>query len=260
MTNTPKVSIITVCFNAGDALEDTIKSIISQTYPNLEYIIVDGKSTDNTMDILQKYDKSISMIISEPDSGLYDAMNKGLGIATGEYVNFMNAGDIFYDNNVITELMKGAENSSDVFYGDAIAVNPDGSESFEAGGTNLDILEKRPIYRHNASFTRLSLHKQYPFTLSKVKDFGHALDYNHIFSIWKAGATFQYINLPVLKYERVGISDQPVKNVILNFRISHQYGYKGISDYMKLIIDILRVWRRTKLRIIGKWLFNTSLL
>lgn len=248
MEKSPKISIITVCFNAGNALEKTIKSVISQSYPNLEYIIIDGKSTDNSLEIINKYSQYISIIISEPDSGLYDAMNKGLNLATGEYVNFMNAGDIFYNNEVTSNLIKEANLDYDVIYGDAIAINQNGQEHFESGGNNLEVLRKRPIYRHNASFTRLSLHKKFPFELSKYNEFGHALDFNHIYTIWRNGAKFQHINLPILKYDREGISNKPFKNIIYNFRISHQNRSAGIVEYIELSLDLIRAWKRKYLK------------
>ena len=89
-----KITFITVCYNAIDTLEKTILSIINQTYPNIEYIIIDGASTDGTVDIIKKYEHKLSYWISEPDKGIYDAMNKGLKRATGDYINFMNADDI----------------------------------------------------------------------------------------------------------------------------------------------------------------------
>jgi glycosyltransferase involved in cell wall biosynthesis len=111
----PKFSIITVTYNAAQWLERTIQSILSQTYPNIEYIIVDGKSTDETVDIITNYELRITgnsqfsilnfQFISEPDKGLYDAMNKGLKLATGDYVWFINAGDRIYSNNTIQEIV-----------------------------------------------------------------------------------------------------------------------------------------------------------
>lgn len=91
----PKITVITICFNIGNELEQTIKSVIGQSYPNIEYIIIDGGSTDDTMAVLKRYKDNISLIVSEPDKGVYDAMNKGVRLATGDYVNFMNGGDRF---------------------------------------------------------------------------------------------------------------------------------------------------------------------
>lgn len=101
-----KISIITVCFNCADQLEKTILSYMSQTYNDKELIVVDGGSNDRTIEVINKYHENISKWISEPDEGIYDAMNKGLSLAVGEWVNFMNAGDVFTDKNVLTNIFK----------------------------------------------------------------------------------------------------------------------------------------------------------
>lgn len=91
----PKISIVTACFNMEATIEDTIRSVLSQNYPNLEYIIVDGASTDGTLDIIKKYEQNISLVISEPDNGMYDAINKGFSHATGDIYAWINADDIY---------------------------------------------------------------------------------------------------------------------------------------------------------------------
>ena len=96
-----KISVITVCYNSEKDIEKTIGSVLSQSYPNIEYIIIDGKSTDHTLDIIDKYRTRIAKIISEKDAGIYDAMNKGVKSSTGEILYFLNSDDSFYDNNVI---------------------------------------------------------------------------------------------------------------------------------------------------------------
>jgi len=101
----PLVSIITVVRNGEKYLEQTIKSVIYQTYDNVEYIIIDGGSTDGTLDIIRKYDDKIAYWVSEPDDGLYDAMNKGSNIASGDYALYLNAGDYFYQNDTVQQSM-----------------------------------------------------------------------------------------------------------------------------------------------------------
>jgi len=100
----PLITVITVVLNGEKALEETIKSVISQTYPNVEYIIIDGGSTDGTLDIIKKYEDYIDYWVSEPDKGIYDAMNKGVDLTTGQWINFINAGDRFYDEDLIEEI------------------------------------------------------------------------------------------------------------------------------------------------------------
>ena len=125
----PKFSIITVTYNAGKVLEDTIQSVITQTYKNVEYIIVDGKSTDSTMDIVNRYREHIHTIVSEPDKGLYDAMNKGIDLATGDYLCFLNAGDELHEDDtlqLIVHSLSGEKELPDVIYGETAIVDEEG--------------------------------------------------------------------------------------------------------------------------------------
>ena len=122
-------SIITVTYNAGRWLERTIQSIISQSYFDIEYIVIDGNSTDETPDIIKKYQSSITHCVSEPDKGLYDAMNKGLKAATGDYVLFLNAGDTLYSDTTLEEIanLLDAENLPDIVYGETKIVDTQGN-------------------------------------------------------------------------------------------------------------------------------------
>jgi glycosyltransferase involved in cell wall biosynthesis len=117
MSTQPLVSIITITYNAEKYLERTIQSIVNQTYPRIEYLIIDGKSKDQTLAIAQKYQAYITKIISEPDKGIYDAMNKGLALATGDYVWFMNAGDEIYAPDTLQNIMT-YESGADIYYGE----------------------------------------------------------------------------------------------------------------------------------------------
>lgn len=128
----PKFSLITVTYNAGAVLEDTIQSIITQTYKNVEYILIDGASTDNTMRIIERYRDHIHTVVSEPDQGLYDAMNKGLSLATGDYVCFLNAGDCLHEDDTLLDMVHSVAASHeapcppDVLYGDTALVDSEG--------------------------------------------------------------------------------------------------------------------------------------
>ena len=125
----PTFSIITVTYNAGKVLEDTIQSVISQTYRNVEYIIVDGNSKDNTQEIIGKYSKHISKMVSEPDKGLYDAMNKGIRMATGDYLCFLNAGDKFHAKETLQRIAETLKDKDlpDVIYGETAIVDEEGN-------------------------------------------------------------------------------------------------------------------------------------
>ncbi|MCW3788631.1 glycosyltransferase family 2 protein [Plebeiibacterium sediminum] len=125
--NTPKISIVTVVYNGAQTIEATINSIINQTYKNIEYIIVDGDSNDGTQDIIKSYESEISKWISEPDKGIYDAMNKGIDLSTGDYIWFMNSGDEIADLTVLEEIIS-ANPGSDIYYGDTVMIDSDGTE------------------------------------------------------------------------------------------------------------------------------------
>jgi glycosyltransferase involved in cell wall biosynthesis len=117
-----KISVITVCFNAENTIEKTIRSVCSQTYSNIEYIIIDGASTDKTLEIVNKYSSKISKIVSEKDKGIYDAMNKGISLATGNIVYFLNADDYLCDDNVLSNIAQAfiEDSSRTVVYGNGL--------------------------------------------------------------------------------------------------------------------------------------------
>lgn len=119
-----KISVITVCYNAENEIEKTIESVIKQTFNDFEYIIIDGSSTDSTLNIVNNYKSSIQQIISEPDKGIYDAMNKGIKMANGEWVIMMNAGDQFASNTVLDEIFSSyIPDSIDFIYSDVLVKN-----------------------------------------------------------------------------------------------------------------------------------------
>jgi glycosyltransferase involved in cell wall biosynthesis len=121
----PKLSVITIVYNNARDIERTMLSVLNQTYPNIEYIIIDGASTDGTLDLIKKHQNRIAKLISEKDEGIYDAMNKGLAVATGDYVLFMNSGDELYDNDTVTNVFASADDA-DIYYGETEMINAEG--------------------------------------------------------------------------------------------------------------------------------------
>ena len=128
MISNPLVSIITVTFNAEEVIEKTMDSLKDQSFKNFEHIVIDGASKDNTVSRIQKYELPQTRIISEPDKGLYDAMNKGLRRATGKYVLFLNAGDAFHHKETLSNYAGEAERDNDIIYGDTIIVDIEGNK------------------------------------------------------------------------------------------------------------------------------------
>lgn len=121
--NKPVLSVITVVFNNEKDIERTMLSVLNQTYPNIEYIVIDGKSTDKTVEIIQKYQDRLAVFISEKDNGIYEAMNKGLAKASGDYVIFMNSGDEFYEKDTVKTVF-ASEPDADIYYGETEMLSP----------------------------------------------------------------------------------------------------------------------------------------
>lgn len=121
-----KITVITICFNSEDTIYNTLNSVVTQSFKNIEHIIVDGGSKDNTLEICNSF-SHISKIISEPDNGVYDAFNKGLNLATGDVVGFLNADDVFYDNNSVHDIVNAfSKSNTDIVYGNLDYVNENG--------------------------------------------------------------------------------------------------------------------------------------
>lgn len=159
-----KVSIITVCRNAESSIEQTIKSVILQDYKNIEYIIIDGKSTDKTLSIINKYKKNINKVVSEQDRGIYYAMNKGIDKATGDIIYFLNSGDLLFDEKVITNIIALLKNkNADIIYGDILLydnANPKKKIIICVKNVNRIYLARDGIY-HQAMFVKKNLFYKY---------------------------------------------------------------------------------------------------
>ncbi len=124
-----KISITTVCFNSAETIEDTIRSVLSQNYKDIEYIVVDGGSTDGTLDIIEKYRDRIHKYISEPDNGVYDAMNKGIRLATGDIIATLNSDDMYVDETIVSRMVEFIQAwDLDAAYGDLVYIDHNNSD------------------------------------------------------------------------------------------------------------------------------------
>lgn len=237
-----KISVITVVRNAVDKIESTVKSVLAQDYGNVEYIIIDGCSTDGTLGIIDRYRDRLAVLVSENDNGIYDALNKGVMMATGEWIGIMNAGDVFVADDVLSKVFGGGQSLENVgvVYGDAIAVD-DGIEQYCIASEATSDLEIGPCYRHGASFVRRDTHRKYLFDLAKKPLIGFALDYEQIFRMYKGGVVFKKVPCAVIKYELRGASTvSPFKSTYYNYLISHGMNCGVI---MKFFLAWLTLWR-----------------
>ncbi len=163
-----EVSIITVSFNSAKTIEETIKSVLKQDYQKIEYIIVDGGSTDGTLDIIKKYKDGISKFISEPDNGIYNAMNKGIRLATGDVIAILNSDDIYADNTIISQMIEFIKNNDlDGAYGDLVYIDSANenhtSRYWKAGLYQKGAFRYGWVIPHPTFFCRKSIFDKYGY-------------------------------------------------------------------------------------------------
>ena len=197
----PLITIVTVTYNAQDHLEQTIRSIIEQDYPNIEYIVIDGQSNDKTLEIVKKYEQHIHYWISEPDSGIYDAMNKAIDIAKGEWINFMNAGDSFYQRSTIREVSKYFQDENDLISGDIYYISGSEKQYYPAKGLN-SIFDGMFCY-HQTLFTRTHIMKHYKFN----RDYIISSDYDFVLRCYSNGKKFKFLNFPIANFISEGMAE-----------------------------------------------------
>lgn len=231
----PKVSVITVVRNDKEHIESTLNSLFVQDYPNIEYIVIDGASTDGTLEILEKYRSKIDYLISEPDNGIYDAMNKGISLSYGDYIGFLNSGDEYADSRVFSTIFMNLSERKDIIYGDSIEVSEDGEKVIRTA--DFSVMEYGPIYRHGSSFVRSDIQKKCIFDLTNKK-IGYALDWNSIYKMYKSGFDFYYSNVIIEKYLKDGISNNGYRNAWYNLLITSAYGnkIKKILYFLKSVV------------------------
>lgn len=201
------VSIITVCFNAENTIEKTIKSVLAQKYKKIEYIIIDGNSTDNTFEVIKSYSDRFKFenlpffFISEKDNGIFDAMNKGIKQSHGEWINFMNAGDVFYNDDVLYELFSN-DDYIDVacIYGNT--VNTFLGKEYLLKGLSVKAISYKIPFCHQSSFFNYSRIVEYKYNAS-YKVCG---DFDLIARMYVAGELFEYKDQIISIYDNYGMS------------------------------------------------------
>jgi len=203
--STPIVSVITVCYNAVNTLEHTIKSVIQQSYPKIEYIIIDGCSNDGTVEIITKYDNYISKWLSEPDKGMYDAMNKGIQISNGELIAFINADD-WYEKDVITYVVSNYQKvpGADVIHGNEIRRSREGRLLWiRRPNQNYKNLIKGMTLFHPTCFITSKSYNQWG--LYDIK-YSLAADYELLLRFYLKGAYFCHVDKALANFRVGGLS------------------------------------------------------
>jgi len=198
----PLVSVVTATLNCEDVVERTIASVISQDYGNIEYIIIDGGSTDATTSIVNKYSNSVAYAISEKDFGIYDAMNKGICLASPEsgLITFLNAGDVFHDQSVISNIVKIAERTEAHVYGNIIK----GGQLLRTPDKISEFTLATNMVCHQAIFFKTDVHRQYLYDAR----FTLCADYKLLIDLVRAGEPFCKGDLLVVDFDESGLSSQ----------------------------------------------------
>ena len=249
--NIPKITIITINLNNANGLRKTIKSVIEQNYNSYEFIIIDGGSTDGSVEILKEYADNITLWVSEPDSGIYNAMNKGILKSKGEYLLFLNSGDYLIDENVL-EKMFSCETNSDFLYGNIIIKTLNGKLKRETGPDDRKISFNTFYLNticHQSSFIHKRLfekHGLYDETLKIASDWKFLLK-----TLVLNAATIKYIDIDVAYYDLDGISSTQKELVkverekVLNELIPAAI----LNDYKEFEFDRIRIRRIRKYRL-----------
>ena len=196
------ITVVTVCYNSENYIERTLKSVLGQNYQNYEYIIIDGKSTDKTCSIISSYKEKINLFISEPDTGIYNAMNKAILKAKGEWIIFLNAGDTFVDESTLEKVSPFLiENRADVVYGDIYKKRKSGELLLKRAEKQGN--KHRMYFCHQAVFCRTSLLKKYQFD----EKYRLSADFKFFKQIFIDGYRFCQINMPISVFDTTGISN-----------------------------------------------------
>jgi len=235
----PLFSIITVVLNGEKYLEQTIKSVVGQNFSNFEYLIIDGGSTDGTLDIIKKYESQIDHWISEPDNGIYDAMNKGLRLAKGEVVNFLNCGD-FYLNNKVLELIAHKFQNSRVDFVTTRAVMVDlNGKAIHRGKREIVsslVATKLKSVSHQAIFYKKSLHGKFG---KYSEDLKILADTKFILKLFKNKIPFDSVDKKLIACRTGGVSSDP-KAALERKKVYDEIFGKDIFNYLLYLKYFLR--------------------
>lgn len=229
-----KISIITITYNSSETIHNTLTSVASQEYPNIEHIIVDGASKDNTLEKVSKF-PHVAKVISEPDKGIYDAMNKGIKAATGDVIGILNSDDFFSTNQIIQKVVDGFEQGVDCIIGDVAFVNPDDLNKivryYSAAKWHPAKFQKGYMPPHPSFYLRKEFYEK--LGLYQI-DYKIAADYELLVRmLHKHKLRYKYLPLQIVTMRTGGVSTQNIKSrYILNKEIVRACAENDISTNM----------------------------
>jgi len=228
-----KVSIITISYNNSSTIAETIDSVLMQSYRNIEYIIVDGKSADNTIGIIKSYGAKINKFVSEKDDGIYHAMNKGIRLAEGDIIGFINADDKLNSKNCLSKIVNLFQaHDIDIVYGDKIYTKeyePDKIVRYwKAGEYNRKNFKKGWMPPHLSTYIKTAFYREYGLFRT---DFRIAADYELLFRfMYKYNAKSKYLPMVIARMRAGGISNRSIKNILVsNYEVYKSWKINGFS-------------------------------
>ena len=241
MQSGPLVSIILAVKNAAHCVDKAIVSIIEQTYDNIQLVVIDGASTDNTIDVISEYKSRIDIILSEPDAGIPEAYNKGVKLCKGDWIYFLNADDLFVDNTILEKIFSSDQIDRAVQILSGAVISTSGQRFF--GRFNWLLLLRNNVH-HQGLFYRSAVLKSYPYN-TEYKFYGH--DNEHNLWIWKDRINVKYIDMNVALWATGGLSDTPkwanYRNEFLARKnvFGHRYFILNIFTIIRFLIKTTRV-------------------
>ncbi len=244
ITDLPLISVITVVFNGEKYLEQTIQSVINQTYPNVEYIIIDGGSTDGTLDIIRKYEHAIDYWVSEKDRGIYDAMNKGVRLSSGEWIGILGSDD-FYEPNSLNDFMINSKDvDAMIVYGNSKVFKNNKLLYVRETNANIQKIKKDFIFFHPDSLVNRKVYKEiglYDYT------FKIAGDYDFFLRVYSKKFEFKKINSIVLNY-RIGGASYDYKKVLQEHLVINKTHKIGVRFLINIYIKYMKSYIKMKFK------------
>lgn len=236
-----KVTVITVCFNSASTIESTICSVADQLHADIEHIVVDGASTDGTLDVIDRHRDKFAKIVSEPDSGIYDAMNKGLGLATGTVIGFLNADDVYASNGVLAQVSETmARDKLDALFGDAEFVSPSRPNQplrrYRSERFSPERISRGWMPAHPALFLKRSVYERFGMFRT---DYRIAGDFELVARVFHGGTlTYRHVPEVLVRMRTGGISTGGWRNtVLLNQEVLRACRENGIATSIPKILS-----------------------
>lgn len=256
-----KISVITVCYNSAATIADTLSSVANQTWNDIEHIVIDGASTDGTQALIGRKGARVALVVSEPDAGIYDAMNKGLSLASGEVIAFLNADDIYADTNVLARVAKAFEDDSHVeaCFGDLVYVSQDNrkvvrywkSRPYEKGNFARGWCPAHPtFYIRRSALERLG---QFDLTYRLAADTEFMMRY-----LERGGVHSTYIPHVQVRMRVGGATNQSWRNIILQNREIMRALEKNNIPYSLTSFAVQKLLSRIKQRLVGMSMKGTA--